>query len=105
VAYQITRRTAVIDFEEEALAGAEVKCRLDVPLGLFLQIQEALIGERIEEAFRTFADEIVVGWAFEDADGEPIPVSYEGFSMLPFRVAVATVTAWISGVNEAPLAS
>jgi hypothetical protein len=103
MAYQITSRTVVIEFEEEALSGAQVKCKLDVPLGLFLQIQEALVGERIEEAFRTFADEIVVGWEFEDADGKPIPVSYEGFSMLPFRVAVATVTSWISGVNSAPL--
>jgi len=106
VAYQITRRTAILEFDEnaEALAGAQIRCKLDVPLGLFLQIQDALVGERLEEAFRTFAEEVIVGWEIEDENGAPVPVTYEGFKTLSFKMAVATVTNWVAGVNQAPLA-
>lgn len=103
MAYQITRRTAVIEFEEEVLAGAEIRCRLDVPLGVFLGIQEALVSEQIDEAFRRFVDEIVESWDFIDEDGSEIPVNYEGICSLPFRVAVETITAWVNAVNNAPL--
>ena len=41
--------------------GAEAVCRLDVPLGMFLELQD--FENNMEGAFQKFGDEIVISWS------------------------------------------
>lgn len=104
MAYRVTNRIAVIEFEGDTLTGAEIRCRIDVPLSVFLDTQSALTEGNLNEAFRLFADNVLVGWSLESEDGNVITSDYDGMMSLPFGIAVEIIGAWVKAISTAPKA-
>lgn len=107
--YEVPRRTARLVFEGTDYDGAEVVCRLDVPLQMFFDFQR-MVGQSddpdvIEQAFRRFSDDVLMEWNLTDA-GKPIPATAEGFLAQPPAFAMLILTKWIEGVGavSVPLA-
>lgn len=71
-------RIARLVFEGTELDGAEVRCRLDVPLGIFLEFQRLMSDDSNADAFERslnlFAERVLVDWNLEDALG-PVPAT------------------------------
>jgi hypothetical protein len=109
MAFRLSERTARLRFEEgTVLAGAEVVCRLDIPLGVFLEFQR-LAGAgndpaTFERAIRMFAETVLISWDLEDDDG-PVPATFEGMQRLPVQAVTGIITAWMEAVQSPPLAS
>jgi hypothetical protein len=103
MAYRLGKQTAVLEFEGGLLEGAEVRCSINTPLGVMLEI-EANMGdtETVEQGFRTFGDAILMSWSIEDEDGTPVPADSDGIMALPFTYALEVVKAWLGAVQQLP---
>ena len=55
MAYRLGKQTAILEFDDGLLEGAEVQCSINTPLGVMLEI-EANMGDTatVEQGFRTF---------------------------------------------------
>jgi len=95
--FVIPAKEIVLQFEGE-YEGAEVVCRGSVGIGTFLQFSD--IEENVEEAFRKFAEDILVSWNLEDHKGN-IPATPDGMMRVPPGLATAILTEW-SGAVSAP---
>ncbi len=100
--YRLDRRVAVLEFEEDGLEGAEVRCRVDVPLRVLLDVQASLANGELRNAISTFGTDILLGWTIEE-DGELLPANADGMLTLPVSIAVRLVGAWISAAVQLPL--
>jgi hypothetical protein len=103
MAYRLGRQTAVLEFESGLLEGAEVRCRIDTPLGIMLEIEANMSDtESIEQGFATFGNSILESWSIEDEDGTPVPANSEGLMALPFTYALELVKSWLEAVQQLP---
>ena len=99
--FKLPKRTALLVFEGE-YEGAEVRVRLTVPLGVFLDFGEVQT-ERPLEAYGMYMDAIVLGWNLEDDDGNPIPATREGMRQhVDQAFMLAMVRAWSKAAAEIP---
>ena len=101
--YEISVRTATLVFED--MEGAEVKCRLDVPLEVYLsyaKLADAEDAEALEKAFRQFSKEILISWNLK-LNGEAVPVK-DGMLKIPPATANAILSAWTTQAMDVPLA-
>ena len=106
--FVLQRREAMLEFPVESeFHGLQVRAKLDVDLGTFLQFQklgESATPEESRELFEKFGSDIVLEWNMHDEDGKPVPANAKGFLTLPPSVCVAIVTSWaenVSAVGEA----
>ncbi|ANS03207.1 hypothetical protein [uncultured Mediterranean phage uvDeep-CGR2-KM18-C74] len=104
----VQRRDCVLSFPEDSeFHGAEIRAKLDVDIGTFLELQkmsENAGSEQTSEGFRRFGDEIVLEWNLADEDARPVPSNGEGFLTLPPNICTAIIAAWAeeaSSVGEA----
>src|SRR3990167_8739878 len=94
--------TLKIVFEDGAYAGAEIDCRLSVSLEKVMTYSrlagDSEDGAALDTLMRQFGEEIVIGWNFEDDDGQPLPLTADAFmnQSLPLRAAV--VKHWLTQV-------
>lgn len=99
--FRVPRREALVEFEEgHEYHGAEVRLRLDVPMGLVFEFQR--LGSDGEAALRRFGDQILLGWNLEDDDGEPVPATADGLLTQPFGFANTLMTRWAEAVTGVP---
>lgn len=70
-------RTYLLDFEGTALAGAEVAIKA-TSVGTALKLRE--VGG-VKEVCELLADHLI-GWNFEDENGDPLPPTLEGIMTL-----------------------
>ena len=103
--FEIGGDTVVLEFEEGAiLAGATVRCRMDIPIRKFLQLQRAFGAvegsepDSIESAYRQFGDDCLKSWDIV-RDGEAVPATGEGMLDLPLGAAQAVFSAWAAAVS------
>jgi len=94
------QRYATLKFEGTEWEGLEVRVRLDVPLGILMEVQ-ALSASETEalEMFPIFADNALDSWNAE-IGGELLPATAEGIKSLPLEVNLLMVRAWIKAVQE-----
>lgn len=103
MAYRLDRRIAVLDFDEEGLQGTEIRCRVDVPMWILLDIQASLANGEIQRGIDLFAEKVLVSWTIEE-DGHAIPATVDGMRELPISIALRVVGAWLKAAVELPLA-
>ena len=75
--FKFSQRTALLVFEDEEYAGAEVRVRLDFPIGEFIAIQRLQSDPDSAEQLCRFLASILIDWNLEDEQGD-IPATYEG---------------------------
>lgn len=102
MAYQLLRRTAVLEFDDGDLAGAEIKCKLDLPIRKLFEIESAVASDPIE-GIRLWAANALISWSIED-DGAPVPADEDGALSLPIGMVLLIVRAWITACASAPKA-
>lgn len=103
--FEVPSRTARLIFDDE-YAGAEVRCRLDVPLGMHLEFAKLVDSQSAadtEEAFKRFSRDVLIDWNLT-AEGEDIPAKPDGMLLIPPDLAKAILAAWVAQGQNAPLA-
>ena len=94
--FVIPAKEIVLQFEGE-YEGAEIVCRGSVGIGTFLQFSD--IEENVAEAFKRFAEDILVSWNLEDHNGS-IPATPDGMMRVPPALATAMLTEWSEAVSN-----
>tara|TARA_Y100000310_G_scaffold328884_1_gene397743 strand:- start:105 stop:473 length:369 start_codon:yes stop_codon:yes gene_type:complete len=100
--FQLPARTVVFKFENTDYEGAKVKARLDVPLSMFLQIQDAIESEKALDVFTPFGDMVVESWNIVDRNEKPIPADGEGMLQITVPFATLLMSEWAKAVGEVP---
>ena len=98
---KLPERTATFVFEDGDYNGIEVKVRLSVPMGLYLDIQDMIVAEKPIESYKVFADAALVEWNLDDDQGE-IPANGEGMMRIEPRLATEIITRWTEAAASAP---
>jgi hypothetical protein len=98
------RRSAKLTFEATEWAGAEVRVLLDAPLSVVLFIEESQTDDDItsRDIFAIIADEILLSWNLEDADGNPIPSDIMGMMKVPRGFMTLLMKAYYEEVSAVP---
>tara|TARA_R110000824_G_scaffold135553_1_gene298845 strand:- start:4755 stop:5105 length:351 start_codon:yes stop_codon:yes gene_type:complete len=103
--FVIDRREAVLTFSEDSeFHGLEVRARLDVDVGTFLEFQKLGAdpsGEDTRTLFEKFGETIILEWNMYDDDAKRVPTTAAGFMSLPPNVCVAVIGAWAEHVTTA----
>jgi hypothetical protein len=96
--------TARLVFEDSIFEGAEVVVRTNLPIGVFMKIQELSASASLE-GFTVFGDDVLVEWNLEDDRGEPIPSTGEGMKAITPAFATLVTDQWMKAVTdiESPL--
>ena len=95
-------RTALLVFDDEAYAGLEVRCSLDVAMETylnFLDIDSVTKVKALRELFTRWGDEVLVEWNAIDG-GEPLPPDGSGMLRLGVQFAGSIIGAWLKGLSE-----
>lgn len=93
--YKIPRRTALLTFDGGDYAGAEVRVRLDEPIGHFIEVIEKLNSGDFGSCCDGLVG-ILDSWNLERDDGTPIPATREGINELPLAFIIDILRHWIT---------
>ena len=89
------------DFE-----GAELVCKLDVSIGIFMELQKLSAQEdTIIESYQKFGDDILISWNFLDGKGKALPPNGQGMLGLSPGLTIGILTAWTSQASGNPIDS
>ena len=101
--FQLQRRTALLVFDGD-YEGLEIRTRLDVPLGLFLEIQTMAEANQSKDVLEKFGNEILLSWNLQE-EGNDVPANAEGIMQLPLELSTLLIEKWTEVVAqpEAPL--
>lgn len=86
------------------LAGAKVKCSLDISIREYVQMQrlwaETSSGdmERVQQAYTMFGDLVLLSWNLQKR-GADVPANGEGLIEIPAASANAIFNAWQDAVS------
>jgi hypothetical protein len=107
VGYKPKRKTYKLVFDDEDMAGLEVRAR-SMDLGGFLRITEMgdLMGRqitpddmaRVRELFTLFADALLE-WNITDDDGGAVPASFAGMCKQEPEFVISVIKAWSEAVG------
>ena len=102
--FRISKRTARLVFDG-IYEGAEVVVRLDVPVSIFLQIQELIATEKQLQVFELFGDHVLDSWNIQDENGYEYSADGEGMNTIPIDLANIVLTEWVEVATQpaAPL--
>lgn len=92
------KRTALMKFTGD-LEGMEIEVRLDVPVGLFLDIQSMVEEGKAVQIFQRFAGDVLIAWNLEDETGQPVPATVAGMLSLPLAQANIIIQKWAEVVQ------
>ena len=101
-AFRFTDETATIVFDDGPYEGAEVKARLNVPLGMFIKLQEYQETGEYAEALLLFGDNVLISWNLEDAEGR-LPIGRKGMKRVPPRFARVLLEKWGEAAQQVPV--
>lgn len=104
--YRVQNRLHLV-FEGE-YEGAEAWCKLNCDFGDLLKFSK--LGEmvqagetdQIEDLMRDFAENALLEWNFEDAEGLPLPANYAGLQEVPFPLRMALLNTWAERIADIP---
>ena len=101
-------KIANITFEGTDFDGLEVKCSLDLPLKVVLDVQRLSQSEDNNdklEANKMWCDKVLLSWNMVNDKGEDIPANAESVLMdVPSRILTALIIKW-SELVTAPSAN
>jgi len=104
--FRLPMRDARIIFEEgTTFAGAIVKCRLDVEIGMITDIQDLIEAGKHTHAYEVFGDGILIDWNLEDQKGNAIAANGKGMKKVTTGFAEALMSQWMEALTQvnAPL--
>jgi hypothetical protein len=98
------KKIANITFEGTDYDGLEVKCSLDLPMKVVLDIQRLSVSEDDKdklEANKIWCDKVLLSWNLVDDKGDVIPANAESALMVaPSRLLAVLITKWAELVTE-----
>lgn len=97
------KKIANITFEGTDYDGLEVKCSLDLPMKVVLDIQRLSVSEDKDklEANKIWCDKVLLSWNLVDDKGDVIPANAESALMVaPSRLLAVLITKWAELVTE-----
>ena len=102
--FRVQKRTARLVFSGD-YEGAEVVVRLDVPVGVFVEIQDMVANNDQFRVFEIFGAKVLEEWNVETDEGNPIPATSEGMQSIPLDLANLIIEQWVevSTQPSAPL--
>ena len=99
--FRLPMRDARIIFEEgTTFAGAIVKCRLDVEIGMVTDIQDLIEANKHAHAYEVFGDAILIEWNLEDQKGNALPPNGKGMKRVTAGFAEALMNEWMEAVTQ-----
>ena len=99
--FRLPMRDARIIFEEgTTFAGAIVKCRLDVEIGMVTDIQDLIEANKHAHAYEVFGDGILIDWNLEDQKGNALPANGKGMKKVTAGFAEALMNQWMEAVTQ-----
>ena len=96
--FQLQRRTALLVFDGD-YEGLEIRTRLDVPLGLFLEIQTMAEANLSKDVLEKFGNEILLSWNLQE-EGNDVPANAEGIMQLPLELSTLLIEKWTEVVAK-----
>ena len=96
--FQLQRRTALLVFDGD-YEGLEIRTRLDVPLGLFLEIQTMSEANQSKDVLEKFGNEILLSWNLQE-EGNDVPANAEGIMQLPLELSTLLIEKWTEVVAK-----
>lgn len=108
--FVLPERIAVIELDDGAFKGAEIRARLRLPMGMLREV--LVMSEQVEgddgdpfgivgKLGDIFCDRALVSWNLADAQG-PLPTDRSGWDRLDVNEAVAIIGAWVKGIAGPP---
>ena len=92
--FRIPIRTGRLIFSGE-WQGAEIVVRLDVPVQVFMDIQDLVASDQQLKVFDIFGNKIIQSWNIQDEDGFPIEPTGQGMGKIPIQLANLIVEQWV----------
>ena len=99
--FEIPKRTALLTFEGTDYDGAEIRVRLDMSMGFFLEVQEMVGSGQLFDLYSKFGKSVLLEWNLED-EGQPLPCGETGMMALPPALANIIVSSWAEAVAKPP---
>ena len=107
--FALQRRTVTLKFEEiEDLDGLEVKCRLDVPLSVYLDLTDSMSGaddpnkaSDFREGFTIFSEQVLIDWNLTE-DGKKVTPDKDGFFKLSAPRASKILVEYLGAISNPP---
>ena len=100
--FRIPKRTARLVFSGD-YEGAEAVVRLDVPVGVFLSIQDLNKEGQHMGVFDIFGDRVLQEWNLETDDGTAIVASSTGMREIPLPLANLLIEQWVEVTTQPSL--
>jgi len=100
--YRVPRRTARLIFQDTAYEGAEVVVRLDVPVALFMEIQDLIAADKQFQVFQVFGESVLEEWNLEDDNGNAIATTGQGMIAIPIDLANVILQQWVDAAIKPP---
>jgi hypothetical protein len=97
--FRLQKRTAKLVFSGD-YDGAEVVVRLDVPVGVFINIQDLVANSEQLQVFNVFGDKVLTEWNLQDDDGQDIPATAEGMQEIPLSLANLMIEQWVEVTTQ-----
>ena len=92
--FRLQKRTARLVFSGD-YEGAEVVVRLDVPVSVFIEIQDLVSNEDQFRVFEVFGEKVLEEWNLEDDDGTPVAATAAGMQTIPLDFANTIIEKWV----------
>ena len=100
------QKIANITFEGTDFDGLEVKCSLDLPMKVVLDVQRLSMSKDENdklEANKIWCEKVLISWNLVDDKGDIIPANAESALMVaPSRLLAILITKWAELVTEPP---
>ena len=100
--FRIQKRTARLIFAGD-YEGAEVVVRLDVPVGVFIGIQDSVANNEQLHVFEIFGEKVLEEWNIENDDGNIMPATAEGMQDIPLALANLMIEQWVEVCTQPPI--
>ena len=99
--FKLPTRTLRLVFDED-YGDADVVVKLDVPIGLFIEIQDMVEEGRQLDMFRAFGEKVLVSWNLDDEEGKPLPANAEGMHAITPQFGAMLIQQWAEVVANPP---
>ncbi len=99
--FQVPRKTARLKFEGSEFDGCEIVVGLDLSLGASDHMTELQASEDSKKMVSFFAENCIVSWNLEGADGKALPIESSSLLGLPAWFTLLILNGWTAAVKEA----
>tara|TARA_R110000765_G_scaffold65874_1_gene127668 strand:+ start:163 stop:543 length:381 start_codon:yes stop_codon:yes gene_type:complete len=103
--WTIPKRELTIKLEGD-FEGAELTCKLDVSIKIFLELQKlSSDASTIVKSYEMFGNNILLNWNFTNEDGSKLPANGKGMLELTPAIAIGILGAWTNQASGNPISS